>query len=242
MTRLKWITFLTVALLISGTGAFLKWMKTHQQLGRPGVSLELPARVLDYDSMPLEITELEKKALPADTSFARRMYFKVIDGQTNYIQVSVVLMGSDRTSIHKPQFCLRGQGWDIEQTLESDVEVQRPHPYKLPVMKLITGKKISGNGGRSIKRSGIYTYWFVADNALTASHWQRMWWMAKSLMTTGVLQRWAYVSCFSTCWPGEEEALFAELRRFVSASAPSYMLQDGTAHASGSLSKNASEN
>lgn len=239
MNRLKWITFLTVALLIFGTGAFLKWMKTHQQLGRPGVSLELPPRVLDYDSTPLEITEIEKKALPADTSFARRMYFKVINGQTNYIQVSVVLMGSDRTSIHKPQFCLRGQGWDIEQTIESDVEVQQPHPYKLPVMKLITGKKIPGNGGRSLKRSGIYTYWFVADHALTANHWQRMWWMAKSLMTKGVLQRWAYVSCFSTCWPGEEDALFAELSRFVSASAPAYMLQDGTTSAPGPLSKNA---
>ena len=214
-------------------------MKTHQQLGRPGVNLELPAHVLDYDSTPVEITELEKKALPADTSFARRLYYKVNNGQTNYIQVSVVLMGSDRTSIHKPQFCLRGQGWDIEQTIKSDVEVQQPHPYKLPVMKLITGKTMAGNagnGGRSLKRSGIYTYWFVADRALTASHWQRMWWMAKSLMTTGVLQRWAYVSCFSTCWPGEEDALFAELRRFVSASAPSYILSEGTSHVSSPMS------
>ena len=214
-------------------------MKTHQQLGRPGVALELPIRVLDYDSTPLEITEIEKKALPADTSFARRMYFKAVNGQTNYIQVSVVLMGSDRTSIHKPQFCLRGQGWDIEQTVESDVEVQQPHPYKLPVMKLITGKKITGAGGWVTKRSGIYAYWFVADHALTASHWQRMWWMAKDLMTTGVLQRWAYVSCFSTCRPGEEEALFAELRHFISASAPSFMLEGGASHASSPMGDNA---
>jgi hypothetical protein len=223
VNRTKILCFFAVALLIAGTGLFLTWMKTHQQLGRPGVALDLPVRVLDYDSTPLEVSEIEKKSLPADTSFARRMYYKVVNGQTNYIQVSVVLMGSDRTSIHKPQFCLRGQGWDIEQTTESDVQVEQPHPYKLPVMKLITGKTITGDGGRSIKRSGIYAYWFVADHALTANHWQRMWWMAKNLMTTGVLQRWAYVSCFSTCWPGEEEALFAELRRFVGASAPSYM-------------------
>jgi hypothetical protein len=209
VNRLKILCFLGVTLLIAGTGLFLTWMKAHQQLGQPGVAMNLPARVLDYDSTPSEISEVERKALPADTSFARRLYYKVVNGQTNYIQVTIVLMGSDRTSIHKPQLCLRGQGWDIERTTESAVEVPQPHPYKLPVMKLVTGKTFTGGGGRVIKRNGIYTYWFVADHALTANHWQRMWWMAKNLMTTGVLQRWAYVSCFSICLPGEEEALFA---------------------------------
>ncbi len=233
MNRLKILCFLGVTLLIAGTGLFLTWMRAHQQLGQPGVRLELPTRVLDYDSTLSEITDIERKALPADTSFARRMYYKVVDGRTNsMIQVSIVLMGSDRTSIHKPQLCLRAQGWDIEHSVESTVEVEQPHPYKLPVMKLVTGKNFTGDGGRVIKRGGIYAYWFVADHALTANHWQRMWWMAKDLMTTGVLQRWAYVSCFATCLPGEEEALFAELSRFVRASAPSYMLTEGTIHAS----------
>ena len=49
--------------------------------------------------------------------------------------------------------------------------------------------------------SGVYVFWFVADNAYTARHGQRMWWMAREMMRTGVLQRWAYVSCFAACPP-----------------------------------------
>lgn len=232
MNRSKILSFLGVTILIVGTGLFLMWLRAHQKLGQPGVAMELPAKVLDYDSTPIEVTDIEKKALPADTSFARRVYYKVVNGQTNYIQVTIVLMGSDRTSIHKPQLCLRGQGWNIEQSAESDVEVQQPYPYKLPLMKLVAGKKYTIDGKKVVKRSGIYAYWFAADHALTANHWQRMWWMAKNLMTTGVLQRWAYVSCFSTCWPGEEEALFTELRRFISTSAPAYMRVEESSHAS----------
>ena len=47
--------------------------------------------------------------------------------------------------------------------------------------------------------SGLYVYWFVADNQLTPYHGERMWWMARDLIRTGVLQRWAYVSYFTAC-------------------------------------------
>jgi len=49
--------------------------------------------------------------LPRDTSFGQRRY-RSPDGAVT--QVNVVLMGSDRTSMHKPQFCLEGAGWQID--------------------------------------------------------------------------------------------------------------------------------
>ena len=51
-----------------------------------------------------------------------------------------------------------------------------------------------------------------------------MWWMAQKLLTTGVLQRWAYISCFAVCLPGQEDALFEHMKRFIAASVPEFQL------------------
>jgi len=53
---------------------------------------------------------------------------------------------------------------------------------------------------------------------------ERMWSMAKHLLKTGVLQRWAYVSCFAVCPPGSEEATFERMRQFIAASVPEFQL------------------
>jgi len=60
------------------------------------------------------------------------------------------------------------------------------------------------------------------DNQYTARHWQRMWWMARDLFFTGVLQRWAMISCFTVCAPGQEDAAFERLKKFMVASVPEF--------------------
>src|SRR5262249_10864012 len=148
----------------------------------------LPEQVLDFTSKPIEIEKLVLDFLPRDTSFGQRLY-KDRDGFETL--VNVVLMGTDRTSLHKPQFCLSGQGWAIDETLSTveNVRIDQPHAYDLPVMKLITTKQVSVNGNPVTAR-GIYVYWFVSKDAHTAQHWQRMWWMARDILRTGVMQRW----------------------------------------------------
>ena len=51
-----------------------------------------------------------------------------------------------------------------------------------------------------------------------------MWWMADKLVRTGVLQRWAYVSCLAVCYPGQEEATYERVKKFIAASAPEFQL------------------
>jgi len=79
---------------------------------------------------------------------------------------------------------------------------------------------------RSVDAAGIYVYWYVADNALSASATgsDRMWSIARELVTTGVLQRWAYVAYFVMCNPGQEEQAYARLRQLISASTPDFQL------------------
>jgi hypothetical protein len=233
MNRQKCAMLVTVLAIIAAVSGVLLRMKSHQRLGRPGVKassagaeggrnleIHLPAGVLDFQSEPVETLKDVAGALPRDTSFGQRLY-RAADGFETLL--NVVLMGSDRTSIHKPQFCLTGSGWTIEKTESACVPVARPHAYDLPVMKLTTLREATVNGQRVTVR-GIYVYWFVAEDRLTAQHWQRMWWMARDLLRTGVLQRWAYVTCFSVCQSGQEEATFSRMKAFLAAAVPEFQL------------------
>ena len=51
-----------------------------------------------------------------------------------------------------------------------------------------------------------------------------MWWLAKEMLRTGNLQRWAYISYFSACAPGQEEATFERMKKMIVASVPQFQL------------------
>jgi hypothetical protein len=235
MNARKLILAVVALLLIGGTAGLLVRVKAKQTLGRPGVktralagskNLEvvLPEYVLDYTSEVIEQDKLVVKALPPDTSYGQRRY-QAPDGF--WAQVNVVLMGSDRTSHHKPQYCLEGAGWKIDAPASSreTVRLERPHEYDLPVMKILVTKQLEHNGQSQTVR-GVYVYWFVAEDALSGdpTGFQRMWWMARELLTTGVLQRWAYVTYFAVCPPGEEQATFERLKKMIASSVPEFQL------------------
>ena len=74
---------------------------------------------------------------------------------------------------------------------------------------------------------GLYVFWFVARNEETDSHWQRIWWLTRDLLTTGVLQRWAYVSYFTICLPGQEDAAFERMKKLIAASVPEFQPAPG---------------
>jgi len=54
-----------------------------------------------------------------------------------------------------------------------------------------------------------------------------MWWMARDMLKTGVLQRWAYVIVFAQCAPGAEDATFETMKNFIAAAVPEFHLTHG---------------
>jgi hypothetical protein len=241
MNKQKWMMVILALGLMGGTAALLTRLKATQQLGQPAVKtrpipgserleVQLPERVLDCTSEAVEVDKTTLGWLPPDTSFGQRVY-RAPDGFET--AVNVILMGRDRTSIHKTEFCLEGQGWVIDRSASSQatVRMDRPYPYDLPVMKFVATKQVTAHG-QPITARGIYVLWFVADNdEYTAQHWQRMWWMARDLLRTGVLRRWASISYFAHCAPGEEDATFERMKKFIVASAPEFQLVPGRASA-----------
>lgn len=235
-----------MALMVLTAGALLR-LRAGQKLGNPGLklaaqplfdpngrlvatnSVHLPEVVLDYTSQLQPVTSQELNWLPRDTTYGRRRY---VAPDQFWLDMSVVLMGSDRTSIHKPQYCLEGQGFAIDDAEPIQVPVVGSAPYEIPVMKLTTSRQVTING-QQVEVRGLFLYWFVAEHQLTASHGERMWWMARDLIRRRTLERWAYVTCFAICLPGQETATLERMKRFVTAAVPEF--QETGAGAEGAL-------
>jgi hypothetical protein len=235
MSRTQTITGVFLLVLIAATGLFLTDLKAKQRLGEPGVktrplpdsnNLEvlLPENLPGYKSEILTNVETVLQVLPGDTSYRARSY-QTPDGF--WAELTVVLMGSDRSSIHKPQICMTGQGWAIDgaRTRVEQIPMNQPFAYDLPVNKIIASKVVQDAQGRSRTLNGIYVYWFVDATHYTDNSWKWMaWWMPRDLLLNGLLERWAYISYFSPCLPGQEDATFDRMKKLIALSAPEFQL------------------
>jgi hypothetical protein len=223
MSRQTGVLAAAALALMLGGASLVNHFRTHQHLGRPGIKavafptggkmdFDLPERVAGFTSETMPQSELVTNLLPKDTSFAQRIY-RAPDGF--WAQANIILMGTDRTSIHKPEYCLHGQGLDVLEKSVVSLSIALPRPHDLTVAKWVVSNPQQG-------WRGIYVFWFVADGEQTASHWQRIWWLARDLIHTGVLQRWAYVNYLAPCEPGQEGAAFERLKRLIGASVPEF--------------------
>lgn len=231
----KWIIFGIAIVMMVGTAVRLSALSHNHRLGQPGVrvgsrvlydenhkvaaqeSVLVPDEVLGCKAHEVPLTEAEIGALPGDTTFGRAAYRM---GNVPVL-LSVVLMGTDRTSIHQPQYCLAGQNWHIDKTEHATVSIDRPFHYDLPVLKLSLSRLVrDGNQSRIIH--GFYVYWFVSGRHLTADMGTRLLSVGLTMLTTGELERWAYVSYLVPCLPGQEDVTYRRLEEFIRASAPEF--------------------
>jgi hypothetical protein len=232
MKKQKISIFIVVLALIGSSAWALVWLRANQKLGAPGIKaapisgtvkmdLDLPESVQDFTSKRVPEDKTVLDTLPKDTSFVQRLY-TAPDGF--WVNANIVLMGTDRTSIHKPEFCIPGQGWRIDQKERIHLSIAGQHPRQLRVAKWTITNFIQDASGQKKEVRGLYVFWFVARSEETDSHWQRVWWLTRDLLTTGVLQRWAYISYFAVCEPGKEDATFERMKKLIMTSVAEFQL------------------
>ena len=225
-----------VVLALIALGAFaIHFGQPH--LGKPGLVIEkvaltneygkivrtervhFPDRVQGFRSADAPITDVEATNLPPDTVFGRKLY----GDNTSFIaQMSAVMMQTDRTSIHRPQLCVTGQGWQIQKTEIIDIPVPLPSPYVLKATCLTSTKTMPTDNKRTY--SAIYIYWFVAEREMLPGHSEALWAISRDLVTSGTLYPWGYVSCFTRCEPGQEGAYLQRMKRLIAMTAPEFQI------------------
>jgi Protein of unknown function (DUF3485) len=232
MKNVKW-TFLVVALvLMASTAAALAWLRTNQKLGEPGIKatpipgqiqmhIDLPERVLDFTSTNIPEPDIAIGYFPKDTSYAERRYLNP-DGF--WIQSIAILMGADRTSIHRPEYCLPGQGWSIDKKDIVTIPINDNSPYQLQVARWNLSTSYQQPDGKKATAFAVYVYWYVAHNEETPNHDKMLEELTLNLFRTGNLQRWAYISYFAPSGPGQQDASFEEIKKLITAQVPQFQL------------------
>ena len=153
-----------------------------------GVVLQLPEKVGEFVGTPGEISEAERLILPSDTEFAR-MTYKNPAGEI--INVSIVLSGGDKRSIHRPEICLPGQGWSIGTG--SVIPIPLKSGRTLEVMELDISRPIEVNPGEFRRLRSQFLYWFIGKGTTTPLHQIRIFKTSWDRVFHRTNHRWAYV-------------------------------------------------
>ena len=168
-----------------------------------GMVLNLPG----YDGVPgisghvaieRPITKEEQKWLPADTGILKMLYVPTESTATDLatatedgISVSLILGGNDRRSLHRPQVCLRAQGWHIAQKEKISIAVGG---QELEVMDYTLLRKINEEDGTVRRVRAHYLYWWIGAGRSTPSDFERIGLTVFDNMFRNVNNRWGYPS------------------------------------------------
>lgn len=191
-------------------------------LQEDGVHPVLLPEILNFEWMGkrVAVTEQESASLPDDTGFSRAIYRNFRD---EYVFVSVVLSGKDRSSIHRPEICLDAQGWEIVSRRRHELAVPRVTGHGLEVTLLEIQRR--GRDGELVR--SLFAYWFIGDGVSIAHHWDRV--------VTGFVDRvlhfkrtrWAYVFA-QTRVLGDQEGSLDNIEAVIELVIPN--LYEGSQH------------
>ncbi len=216
--------------LIAVTGFGVSWLRAHQKIGAPAIKgetqpgtlvmkIDLPENVLGFSSSNYPPGDIVVQTLPKDTSMAARIYW---DTNGFFSIGNIILMGNDRSSIHKADYCLAGQGFRPVKKEVATVRVDGPVPYEMPIAKWTVKGTRKKPDGTTFEVNGVYAFWFAADGQQTVEHNERILWYYRDLLTKRTLQRWAYVSYQTFCHPGQEDQAFERMKELIAASIPEF--------------------
>ncbi len=192
-----------------------------------GVRMQLPDSYNGMMATDLGMSAAEQKILPTDTGFARKLYR---DPAGDQIACTLVLAGGEKRSIHRPEVCLPGQGWNIRSG--EVVPVTLSNGRRLEVMKLTLEQDVQTGPGHYIKRKCLFLYWFVGKGVTTPSHTWRVFLTSWDRVMRNLNHRWAYVIASSLVMDNlmpngkNEEQTLQMLEKFISDTAPTFMLEE----------------
>lgn len=162
-----------------------------------GVVMELPGAFGRFLGQPLEKDAAEKKLLPEDTQMLKMQYRSPgLPEDRDVAQVTLVLAGAERRSIHRPEVCLDGQGWRLLNSTIVPVEITPGRT--LQVCDLLVEREIRLPAGGTRMLRAHYVYWFIGTDVTTPSDAALVWLSIWDNITRNVNHRWAYASV--TTW------------------------------------------
>lgn len=162
--------------------------KNYQNKGFHVSELEIPDICPNCGEKLYTMSRAEYEVLPKDTEFLKSSYTNAAGDQ---VFASIVLSGTARDSIHRPQRCLKGQGNLLDGEYILKIPLEGRDPLKVMV---IQHHRIYQTSDGPVPSYGYYAYWFVGQDRETPYHMGRMFWLAWDRVVRSTANRWAYIA------------------------------------------------
>ena len=188
------IPAVTAALVVA---AMLYQARTVEPVLCDAPEVRLPG-LAGFASEPVEVSEAERHTLPEDTLFDRRCY---TDAAGNWFQVSAVIGGKSKSSIHRPELCLPTQGFQMMSPRTVDVGGVDWHFVTLV--------------HRTSPAVGFAYTFFNQDGFRTSSHLRRIFRDVWDRSVRGRVDRWVMVTVYSSVADERRLAAFLSKLREV---------------------------
>jgi len=182
--------------MILAIGFSLIWvLPKSESMKLSCLSRHLP---MQFDTMigkRVEVTGKELQILAKDTEFERTQFSNKANRYHPPVEVSVVFSGKDlNNSIHRPERCLRSQGWNFVKERTVTLANVFPDGSDLPVREIVCKKPVMREDGSSFEAMRVQYYTFFGHTGITESHYGRTFQDMKDRLFKGYDQQWAYAT------------------------------------------------
>jgi EpsI family protein len=212
VTMVRWCIAGVVALAALGTAGLTMGVDRLPMRTAAGVKLdasgedpaELPTLLgAEWGGRDEAVTPVERETLPPDTGYSRKNYVR-LGRSREQVFFSVVLSGRDRSSIHRPEICLVGQGWTIRDSERRRIRLTDGGEIEATLLRI--EREAVRPGGERVRVPAFFAYWFAGSEAVVATHRAMLWQGALDRLRRGRADRWAYVVAQTLSADGEAAA------------------------------------
>lgn len=173
---------------------------------------------LDWAGQNAAVTAIEREILPEDTGFSRKNYVSLKDPRQQ-VFLSIVLSGRDRTSIHRPEICLVGQGWTTTGAALHRFRAGAAGGLEATILRIEREVTVDGV---TLQVPALLAYCFVGADRVVASHWERMLHGSLDRLRHLRANRWAYVLLQTHAFDGEAAAL-GRMQEVLDGTLPAFL-------------------
>jgi hypothetical protein len=170
----------------------------------------LPAKFGEWEGRDVQISDKELEVLANDTGFERKSYQQRYNSTVPGVEVSIVFSGKDlNNSIHRPETCLKTQGWEFVRLRYLNLPGARGGKG-LPVKEMLCKRvrrdenkqPVLLENGKPLEDWQLLYYTFIGYQTITPGHYSRTFADIRDRVVGGYDQTWAYAT-FSTLVTGK---------------------------------------
>lgn len=187
----------TFALGLAAVSILLCWTSpVSATLADPGLSIALPQRVGEYEGVDESMSLKERSVFDPGVELVRRRYL----AEGHSITATIVLSGTVKKTLHRPENCLPDAGWHISRSETVPVTLANGKKIDASLMHIFCEVPLQ-DGGR-VRLRALHLYWYHGSHGVsTATYDGHNFITYRDAILRNMNHRWCQVSLYTMLPP-----------------------------------------